>query len=53
VSAGRESRRLKPLTEALEDHGAEGIAILTEEPWRGIEATVLAVAALIVTAVIW
>jgi hemolysin D len=53
VSAAREPRRLEPLNEALEEHGAEGIAILTEEPRRIIEATVAAVAALIVIALAW
>jgi HlyD family secretion protein len=53
VSAGREPGRLGPLTEALEDHGAEGIAILTEEPRRIIEATIVVVAALIVIALAW
>jgi len=53
VSAAREPRRLEPLNEALEEHGAEGIAILTEEPRRLIEATVAAVAALIVIALAW
>ncbi|HEY3538648.1 MAG TPA: HlyD family efflux transporter periplasmic adaptor subunit [Trinickia sp.] len=53
MSAAREPRRLEPLNEALEEHGAEGIAILTEEPRRLIEATVAAVAALIVIALAW
>lgn len=53
MSAAREPRRLEPLNEALEEHGAEGIAILTEEPRRIIEATVAAVAALIVIALAW
>ena len=44
---------LKPLTEALEDHSAEGIAILSAEPWRFMKASVVAMAALVVVALIW
>lgn len=44
---------LKPLNEALEDHSAEGIAILTSEPWRFTEATVFAMVALVVAALLW
>jgi HlyD family secretion protein len=49
------SRRavLEPLAEAIEDHSAEGIAILVEQPRRLIELTVLIVAALIVAALLW
>jgi len=45
--------RLRPLTEALEDHSAEGIAILTAEPWRFTQALVVTVFALIVAALMW
>jgi HlyD family secretion protein len=45
--------RLKPLNEALEDHSAEGIAILTAEPWRFTQATVLGMLGLILTALAW
>lgn len=44
---------LKPLTEALEDHSAEGIAILSAEPLRFMQASVVAMAALVVVALIW
>jgi len=44
---------LKPLTEALEDHGAEGIAILTAEPWRMTQALVIAMVALVFSALVW
>jgi len=45
--------RLKPLNEALEDHSAEGIAILTSEPWRYTQAVVIAMVALVLTALVW
>jgi len=45
--------RLRPLSEALEDHSAEGIAILTAEPWRFTQALVVTVFALIVAALMW
>lgn len=45
--------RLKPLTEALTDHSAEGIAILTEQPWRFSQAIVITAIALVVAALIW
>lgn len=44
---------LKPLTEALEDHSAEGIAILVEQPRRLIELTVVTVASLVMAALLW
>jgi HlyD family secretion protein len=47
------SSRLKSLTEALEDHSAEGIAILTAEPSRYLHATVLTIAALIMVGLLW
>ena len=45
--------RLRPLTEALEDHAAEGIAILTAEPSRLTLAVVVAMAALMLSALMW
>lgn len=45
--------RLRPLTEALEDHSAEGISVLTAEPWRFTQAVVITVFALIVAALLW
>jgi hemolysin D len=45
--------RLRPLTEALEDHGAEGIAVLSAEPWRLAMLTVLTTCALVVCALVW
>src|SRR5260221_14745421 len=45
--------RLRPLTEALEDHGAEGIAILTAQPWRLAQATIVVVAAMVACALAW
>lgn len=49
----KNENRLRPLTEALEDHSAEGIAILTSEPWRFTQAMVYTMVALVVTALIW
>jgi len=45
--------RLRPLTEALEDHGAEGIAILTAEPSRFTLAVVVAMAGLVLAGLMW
>ncbi|MFC3109297.1 HlyD family efflux transporter periplasmic adaptor subunit [Undibacterium arcticum] len=45
--------RPRSLTEALEDHSAEGIAILTAEPWRFTQATVIAMVALLLSALVW
>ncbi len=47
------SNRLKPLTEALEDHSAEGIAILSTEPSRYIFASVVTVGTLVLVALLW
>ena len=44
---------LKPLTEALEDHSAEGISILTADPWRFTQALVYSMVALVLAGVIW
>ncbi|RJG05557.1 HlyD family efflux transporter periplasmic adaptor subunit [Noviherbaspirillum cavernae] len=49
----KNDNRLKPLTEALEDHSAEGIAILTSEPWRFTQAAVIAMVGLVLVALIW
>ena len=45
--------RLRPLNEALEDHSAEGIAILTAEPWRFTQAAVFTMLGLVVAALAW
>ena len=45
--------RMKSLTEALEDHSAEGISILSAEPSRYIHAAVLATAGLVLVALLW
>ena len=45
--------RLRPLIEALEDHSAEGIGILTAEPWRFTQAAVLTMVALVLSAFVW
>jgi HlyD family secretion protein len=45
--------RLKSLTEALEDHSAEGIAILTAEPWRYMHAAVFTMLGLVLAALTW
>ena len=44
---------LKPLTEALEEHSADGIGILTAEPWRYTRALVYTMVALVLTALVW
>ena len=44
---------LKSLSEALEDHSAEGIAILSSEPSRLARAAVITMLALVVTALVW
>jgi hemolysin D len=43
----------KRLAEALEDHSAEGIAVLTAEPWRFTRLTLYTMLALVVSAVLW
>jgi len=45
--------RLKPLSEALVDHSAEGISILTAEPWRYTQAVVVTMMGLVVAALLW
>ena len=44
---------LKPFSEALEDHSAEGIAILTAEPWRFTRLTLYTILALVVGGLLW
>ena len=44
---------LTPLTEALEDHSAEGISILTADPWRYTQALVYTMVGLVLTALLW
>lgn len=44
---------LEPLSRALEDHSAEGIAILTAEPWRYTRAVVYTMVALVLSALAW
>lgn len=45
--------RLRPLTEALGDHSAEGIALLTADPSRLAQVAVATVMALVLSALIW
>jgi HlyD family secretion protein len=45
--------RLKPFPQALGDHSAEGIAILTAEPSRLTLAVIVAMAALVAAAAAW
>jgi HlyD family secretion protein len=45
--------RLRPLTEALGDHSAEGIAILTAQPSRFTQGIVVAIAGLVLSALAW
>lgn len=49
----KSDNRLKSLTEALEDHSAEGIAILTAEPWRFTQAAVFTMLGLVLAGLIW
>jgi hemolysin D len=46
-------RGQKPLAEALEDHSAEGIAVLMAEPWRFTRLTVLTMLALVLSGLLW
>jgi len=43
----------KPLAEALGDHGPEGIAVLTAEPWRFTRLIVLALLGLVLSGLLW
>jgi hemolysin D len=45
--------RLRPLNEALEDHSAEGIALLTAEPSRLTLAVIATMVALVLSALAW
>ncbi|MBS1191770.1 MAG: HlyD family efflux transporter periplasmic adaptor subunit [Rhodocyclaceae bacterium] len=45
--------RLKPLAEALGDHSAEGVAILTAEPSRLAQAIVVVLLALVLCGLVW
>ncbi len=49
----KNANRFKPLAIALEDHSAEGIALLTAEPWRFTRAVVLIMTTLVIVALIW
>jgi hemolysin D len=49
----KKDSRLRPLAEALGDHSAEGIAILTSEPWRFAYATVAVMVGLVLCALAW
>lgn len=49
----RNENRPRSLTEALEDHSAEGIEILSAEPWRFTHATVMTMVALLLAALVW
>jgi hemolysin D len=44
---------LKPLAEALDDHSAEGISILTADPWRFTRATIYTMVALVLAGLVW
>ena len=44
---------LKPLGEALDEHSAEGIGILTADPWRFTAATVYTMVALVFAGLVW
>jgi hemolysin D len=45
--------KLKQLSTALEDHGAEGIEILYSEPSRMITATIMLMLLIVVSALVW
>lgn len=47
------AHRLMPLNQALADHSAEGIAILTGEPWRALHAVVYTMIALVLAGLAW
>ena len=47
------ANRFRPLAEALEGHSAEGIALLTAEPWRFTQALVLTMVTLVGCGFIW
>jgi len=43
----------RSLAEALEDHSAEGIAVLTAEPWRFTRLIVLSLLGLVLSGLLW
>jgi HlyD family secretion protein len=45
--------RLVPFTDALGDHSSEGMAILTAEPWRALQALIYVMIALVSSALAW
>jgi hemolysin D len=45
--------RLRPLNEALEDHSAEGLAILTAEPMRFTQAVIVVMLGLVLCGLMW
>lgn len=47
------AQTVTPLTEALEDHSAEGISILTADPWRYSQALVYTMVGLVLAALLW
>src|ERR1700742_1069411 len=47
------SIHLRPLVDALGDHSTEGIAILTAEPWRPLDALVYTMIALVLSGAAW
>jgi membrane fusion protein, hemolysin D len=49
----KSENHLRPLNEALEDHSAEGIALLTAEPGRFSQALIVAMLGLVLTALVW
>jgi hemolysin D len=49
----KDSNRLVPLADALSDHSAESIGILTGEPARALHALIYAMIALILVALAW
>jgi len=44
---------LTPLSEALEEHSAEGISILTADPWRFTQALVYGMVGLVMAGLVW
>ena len=44
---------ITPLEQALQEHGVEGIAILTAEPWRMTQAVLYAVLGLVLCGLLW
>jgi hemolysin D len=49
----KDSNRLVPLADALSDHSAESIAVLTSEPARVLHALIYAMIALVLVALAW